>query len=95
MQQENGFEENGKERKETVVARREEWREKDKNKGAGSREGVAVEHFLDHCQASHTAASQPQGKVTVSTPALDGDDDNEDVGYDDDEAMMMIIFNYG
>ena len=32
MQQENGFEENGKERKETVVARREEWREKDKNK---------------------------------------------------------------
>ena len=22
------------------------------------------------CQASHTAASQPQGKVTVSTPAL-------------------------
>ena len=65
--------ENGKERKETVVARREEWREKDENKGAGeegSREGVAVEHFLDHCQASHTAASQPQGKVTVSTPAL-------------------------
>ena len=64
--------ENGKERKESVVARREEWREKDENKGAGlggSREGVAVEHFLDHCQASHTAASQPQGKVTVSTPA--------------------------